>query len=87
MTFENGWTVSVQFGGGNYCDNYNAVEIGGEKHFPTLESSDAEVACWPPFGDFLPFEDGEDIAPRQSPAQVLEILNRIAALPKAGSPS
>jgi hypothetical protein len=21
MTFENGWTISVQFGYGNYCDN------------------------------------------------------------------
>lgn len=23
ITFENGWTVSVQFGGGNYSDNYD----------------------------------------------------------------
>ena len=23
VTFENGWTVSVQFGPGNFCDNYH----------------------------------------------------------------
>ena len=31
MTFENGYTVSVQFGPGNYCDNYSLpLSYGGE---------------------------------------------------------
>lgn len=42
MTFPNGYTVSVQFGGGNYCDNYDD-RIGdgyvdsGEKGSDTAE--------------------------------------------------
>ena len=39
MTFANGWTVSVQFGDGNYCDNrFNA---NGEQ-----SSKTAEIAAW-----------------------------------------
>lgn len=47
MTFENGWTISVQFGFGNYCDNKNhpdGFELGRKN--PVVESSDAEIAIW-----------------------------------------
>ncbi len=38
ITFENGWTASVQWGTGNYCSN----------HWKSVEgpSSTAEVAAW-----------------------------------------
>ena len=37
MTFKNGNTISIQFGYGNYCDNY----------FESKSSSDtAEIAIW-----------------------------------------
>lgn len=40
MTFENGWAISVQFGGGNYCDHSN-------KSFGYHgKSSTAEVMIW-----------------------------------------
>lgn len=47
MTFANGWTVSVQWGFGNYCDNYHKqwslnanVVMGAEG------SATAEIAAW-----------------------------------------
>ena len=40
----NGITLSVQFGAGNYCDNYNNGDFGGEAN--SWESSDAEIAIW-----------------------------------------
>lgn len=41
LTFENGLTASVQFGAGNYCDNYHS----GDFRFETdQESETAEVA-------------------------------------------
>ena len=40
MTFENGWTVSVQFGNGNYCENRFATD------HERGESVDAEIAAW-----------------------------------------
>jgi hypothetical protein len=42
LTFNNGWTISVQFGRGNYCSNQK-IETKDE---PMLESVSAEVAIW-----------------------------------------
>ena len=46
LVFANGWTVSIQFGPGNYCENrnadYNQSATVGEKG-----SRDAEIAAWP----------------------------------------
>ena len=72
ITFDSGWTVSVQFGPGNYSDNYHAsflheVECGEQG------STTAEVWCfngktqWP-----------SDPLGYQSPAQVLAILSAAA---------
>ena len=42
LTFKNGYTISVQFGPGNYCEN--------ENHFVAIDadcaSSNAEIAVW-----------------------------------------
>ena len=43
MSFENGLTVSVQFGAGNYCDNHWDTDFACQKD---AQSSDAEVAIW-----------------------------------------
>ena len=47
LTFENGWTISVQFGYGNYCDNShhpNGFDFGRTQ--PLVESFNAEIAMW-----------------------------------------
>jgi len=88
ITFENGFTVSVQFGRGNYADNYNLSEEQlaelGDVH-----SSTAEVAAWSSSAgdrDWLNLGDHEVLA-QQSPAEVLAILNKIAALPAGDRPN
>ena len=45
ITFPNGITLSTQFGGGNYCQNYN-FPIGREREQGNIESEDAEIAIW-----------------------------------------
>lgn len=45
ITFDNGVCVSVQFGRGNYADNYN-LPIGDRMGLGGLESTMAEVAIW-----------------------------------------
>ena len=42
LTFQNGWTISVQWGKGNYCSNRN-LEIKDES---ILEAKSAEIAIW-----------------------------------------
>ena len=50
MTFANGWTVSVQFGKGNY--------ISDRDHHG--QSADAEIAAWDKDGKWYYFSDQND---------------------------
>ena len=49
LTFDNGWTISVQFTGGHYCDNknerYDIAKTRIERDLP-MHSSNAEIAVW-----------------------------------------
>jgi hypothetical protein len=47
ITFDNGFTVSVQWGSGNYGDNYLNFKD------PAPASTTAELAAWGPNGDML----------------------------------
>ena len=61
MTFENGWTISVQFGYGNYCDNNrhpDGFDFGKNKDI--VQSYDAEIAMWNN-GTWYTFEDGDTV--------------------------
>ena len=80
VTFANGWTVSVQFGGGNYCDNYD-FPIGKERDRRVMESSNAEVAHWGPDHELRPFEEGDTVKGYCTPEMVLELLQQCAAMP------
>ena len=78
ITFPNGYTVSVQFGAGNYSDNYSLgiMEYYGK---PVPPSSTAETALIGPDGEFVEYK-GDDVQGRQTPEDVLELLNYAASL-------
>lgn len=53
MTFKNGWTISVQWGAGNYSGNYNLSIMeycNGKKKLP--KSFTAEIAIFDRQGSF-----------------------------------
>jgi hypothetical protein len=82
ITFENGWTVSVQFGHGNYCKNRNIGRLteaalhGGELSITPTSSPDAEIAAWDKDGKWYDF--GNDIVLGwQNTKQVLDFLNKV----------
>lgn len=79
IQFENGWTVSVQFGGGNYGENYN-FPIGEQRTKRLPPSSRAEIAAWDRNKRCHEFSHGT-VEGWQTPAQVLAFMNMIAALP------
>jgi len=84
IQFDNGYTVSVQFGPGNYCDHYDR-HIGRESEICGAEgSTQAEVAAWGRDGKFINLEtfrvDDGDVVGYKNAAEVLEILNKVAAL-------
>lgn len=75
MTFANGWTVSVQFGSGNYCENqtpFSVIEKG--------ESKDAEIAAWDENGTWHNFGN-DTVKGRCSANEVAEFITKIAAMP------
>ena len=78
ITFDNGYTVSVQFGAGNYCDNYDLRIM--EYHDKAVPPSrTAETALIAPNGDFVEYK-GDDVQGRQTADDVLELLNYAAGL-------
>ena len=65
MTFNNGYTISIQFGSGNYCDE-------GE--------TTAEVAVWDSNGDWVRLEPNDDVRGHCSPEEVLEVMKMVESL-------
>ena len=83
VTFDNGYTVSVQFGAFHYCSarNMNA-KYDDWKDNDVHESSDAEVAIIDPDGEFVPFMTSDDsVRPRTTPIVVANIMTWVASLP------
>jgi hypothetical protein len=87
MTFDNGWTVSVQWGNGNYCQNkYKTPENlhdfynGRSREF--VECKDAEVAVWDGAGVWFRLGEGDDVIGWVSPDRVAQILTQVAQFPR-----
>ena len=60
MTFENGWTVSVMFGSGNYCSRrYNTSIEMPKNEYQSHKSKDAEITAWDINNNWFEFEDDE----------------------------
>lgn len=83
VTFENGWTVSVQFGPGNYCDHYDRQIFTEQAKCGEEGSSTAETAVWGPGWKMIDRGEGDTVQARQSPAQVLELMQWAASQPSA----
>lgn len=81
MTFENGLTISVQWGAGNYCDNHH----NGDFTFRTDARSDtAEIAVmyereFIPVATFVPEHCPHDgiVCGWMSPEDVLYTMNKV----------
>jgi hypothetical protein len=73
IRFDGGYTVSIQFGPGNYCQNYNLSWLDKDAF---SGSPDAECAVWGPDGKMIQMPDWDDnVKGYMSPSQVLDLLN------------
>jgi hypothetical protein len=78
MTFANGWTISVQFGPGNYSENYHgSFEDFYTKRKPLPPSATAEIAIFNPEGEWFDF-GGDKVKGWVSPDDVLKFMSKIA---------
>ena len=82
MTFANGWTVSVQIGVGNYCDNYY-IKTGTDNTIPMEEafqdpkpSRTAEIAAWSKERSWHDFGD-DKVKGYCKPDEILDFMNMI----------
>ena len=58
ITFDNGWTVSVMFGGGNYCENQDdKYWMPNDETVSVYECNTAEVAAWDKDNNWFDFGD------------------------------
>ena len=77
IVFANGWTVSVQFGPGNYCEHHDRM-FSEDEACGKEGSSNAEVAAWGPDGKMVNLGD-DTVRGWQSPAAILALLNAAAS--------
>lgn len=56
LKFDNGITISIQIGGGNYGDNYNFPISPITRDMPLPPSTRAEIAVWDQHDNWLDFE-------------------------------
>jgi len=82
ITFENGYTVSVQFGPGNYCLNYDC-EIGKDEIACGRKGSkNAECAVFDSNGIFIknPISGEDNVSSCSTPKEVLSLMNWVSSL-------
>lgn len=85
MQFANGWTVSVQFGIGNYCQNrsYDFSNMReADIRAGAQGSPDAEVAAWDANGTWYDF-GSDTVAGWKTPDEVAAFIANVASFPAA----
>jgi hypothetical protein len=80
VTFENGWTASVQWGAGNYCANRYGHDKPAHERMVACESRNAEVAAWDVAGNYYAFSktEGDNSKGWMSPHEVMKFLNMVS---------
>jgi hypothetical protein len=81
MKFTNGYTISVQWGAGNYCENRSLHEhdsIEWKNRDAVYDSPDAEIAVWDVNGEDLKFDNGDLVKAYVSPNEVAEWIYKVA---------
>ncbi len=81
MTFANGYTISVQWGFGNYCDNHHKEVAPGDGY----RSNDAECAVWDERGEFVRLSEHDDVRGWMSADDVARLIAETAARPRQSS--
>lgn len=87
IKFENGWTISVQFGPGTYSDNYDASmrplsgNIRGVEYRDMIGShgsNEAECAIFDAEGKMYDISEEDTVKGYMTANEVLELMNIVA---------
>ncbi len=75
MKFENGLTISIIWGYGNYCDHNNKFELTPEKDIPHFKSTTAEMAIFDDNGGWVTF-NGDTVKGWLTPEEVANYISK-----------
>jgi hypothetical protein len=78
IKFANGFLMSVQWGPGNYCDNYG-MDCMAMKEAGETGSTNAEIAVFDNHEEWY-LIDGQEVTGHLSPDDVLALMVKVAAL-------
>lgn len=71
ITFSKGLSISVQWGGGNYCQRRNTLSsLHDELKTPFIRSNSAEIAIWDSEGKWYNFNGNQPIVGWCQPEEV-----------------
>lgn len=76
ITFDNGMTISVQWGVSNYCSrrSLDTISFNPELSEKRIHSEDAEIAIWDESGNWFDFSS-DQVKPYCTPDEVVQIMN------------
>jgi len=77
LKFENGYTLSVQFGTGNYCANRDFPSVDSKWH---EDCPDAEIALWDRHDAWYEWED-DTVRGWCTPDEVLTVIETVSSWP------
>jgi len=81
ITFANGYTVSVQWGEGNYCDNRdNRAANKFADNIPGVPCKNAEIAAWDSAGKWVDMENGDVVDGWKTPEEVAAFIQKISSI-------
>jgi len=79
MNFENGFSISVQWGSMNYCEKKNlGAEYKDEIKNNIWESANAEIAIIDPEGEMLAIGDEDSVIGWCTPDEVAKIIQGVS---------
>lgn len=82
ITFSNGYSVSVQWGAGNYGGNYSLFSNNEWKYGDAVPASNtAETAVIAEDGEFVKIE-GDEVQGYQSPDEVAALIAKVQSWPR-----
>lgn len=79
ITFENGWTISVQFGYGSYCGNHHHPDGYKCSTNNIVTCPDAEIAIWDKDGEWYNFGD-DTVKGYCTPDEVADWITKVKAM-------
>lgn len=77
MTFENGWTISVQFGEGNYCSGREEKDTG------ISSAVSAECAVWDSNGKWYRLSEHDDVKGHMTTNEVGQLIQQVMGFERA----